>query len=78
MVEEANDLFDLQLDATCIYCDNQSCVKLLQNPVFHDKSNHIEIKYQYIRDMVQRGVVNIQYVAMDEQIADVLTKHLPE
>ena len=35
------DLFDLQLDATCIYCDNQSCVKLSENPVFHDKSKHI-------------------------------------
>ena len=47
------DLFDLQLDATCIYCDNRSCVKLSENPVFHDKSKHIEIKYHYIRDMVQ-------------------------
>ena len=28
-----SDLFDLQLDATCIYCDNQSCVKLSENPV---------------------------------------------
>ena len=60
------DLFDLQLDATCIYCDNQSCVKLLENPVFHDKSKHIEIKYHYIRDMVHRGVVKLQYVATDE------------
>ena len=32
------DLFDLQLDATCIYCDNQSCLKLSENLVFHDKS----------------------------------------
>ena len=47
-----SNLFDLQLDATCIYCDNQSCVKLLENLVFHDKSTHIEIKYHYIRDMV--------------------------
>ena len=36
------DLFDLQLDATCIYCDNQSCVKFSENPVFHDKSNNID------------------------------------
>ena len=54
-----SDLFDLQLDATCIYSDNQSCVKLLENPVFHDKSKHIELKYHYIRDMVQIGTVNI-------------------
>ena len=47
-----SDLFDLRLDATCTYCDNQSCVKLPKNPVFHDESKHIEIKYHYIRDMV--------------------------
>ena len=61
-----SDLFDLQLDATCIYCDNQSCVKLLENPVFHDKSKHIEIKFHYIRDMVQRGAVKLQYMETDE------------
>ena len=42
----------------------------------HDKSKNIEIKYHYIRDMVQRGAVKLQYVAMKEQIADVLTKPL--
>ena len=70
------DLFDLQLDATCIHCDIQSRVKLSENPSFHDKSKHIEIKYHYIRDMVQRGVVKLQYVATEEQIDDVLTKPL--
>ena len=69
-------LFDLQLEATWIYCDNQSCIKLSENPVFHDKSKHIEIKYQYIRDMVEKGVVKLRYIATDEQIADVLTKPL--
>ena len=44
--------------------------------MFHEKSKNIEIKYHYIRDMVQRGVVKLQYVVMDEQIADVLTKTL--
>ena len=48
-----SDLFDLHMDATCIHCDNQSCVKFSENPVFHDKSKHIEIKYHYIEDMVQ-------------------------
>ena len=71
-----SDIFDLQLDATCIHCDNQSCVKFSENPVFHDKSKHIEIKYHYIRDMVQRGAVKLLYVATEEQIADVLTKPL--
>ena len=47
-----------------------------ENPVFHDKLKHIEIKYHYIRDMVQRGAVKLQYVAMEEQIADVLMNPL--
>ena len=64
------------MDATFIHCDNQSCVRLSENLVFHDKSKHIEIKYHYIRDMVQRGVVKLQYVAMEEHIADVLMKPL--
>jgi hypothetical protein len=69
-------LFDLEMEATVILCDNQSCIKMTENPVFHDKSKHIEIWYHYIRDMVQRGVVKLQYVGTDEQVADVLTKPL--
>jgi hypothetical protein len=45
------DLFDHEMDPIII-CDNQSCVKLSENPVFHDRSKHIEIKYHYIRDML--------------------------
>ena len=51
-------------------------MKLSENLVFYYKSKHIEIKYHYIRDMVQRGEVKLRYVAMEEQIADVLTKPL--
>ena len=47
-----------------------------KNPVFHNNLKHIEIKYHYIRDMVQRGAVKLQYIAMDEHIANVLTKPL--
>ena len=61
---------------TCIFYDNQSCMKLTKNPVFHDKSKHIEIKFHYIRDMVQRGAVKLQYMEIEEQIADVVTKPL--
>ena len=47
-----------------------------ENPLFHDKLKHIKIKYYYIRDMVQRGVVKLQYVAIEEHIANVLMKPL--
>jgi hypothetical protein len=41
-------IFDLELEPTLIHCDNKSCVKLIDNPLFHDRSKHIEIKYHYI------------------------------
>ena len=45
-------LFGSHLDPTVIYCDNHSCIKLSVNPVFHDRSKHIDIWYHHIRDSV--------------------------
>ena len=50
-------LFDREMDVIDNYFDNQSCIKLSENLVFHDKSKHIEIKYHYIQDMVQKGAI---------------------
>jgi hypothetical protein len=69
-------LFDLEMRATLILCDNQSCIKMTENHVFYDKSKHIEIRYHYIRDMVERGALKLQYISTDEQVVDVLTKPL--
>ena len=44
--------------------------------MFHDKSKHIEIRYFYIRDMVQKGAIKLKYVGTDEQVVDILTKPL--
>jgi hypothetical protein len=51
-------------------------VKLSENHVFHDKSKHIEIKYHYIRDMVQRKTIHVQHLSTHEQVVDVFTKPL--
>ena len=58
-------LFDMELDTTSILCDNQTCIKMTENLVFHDKLKHIEIQYFYIRDMVQKGAMQLQYVSTD-------------
>ena len=52
-------------------------VQISVNHVFHEKSKHIEIRYHFIRDMVQKGVVELQYIPTDYQTVDVLTKPLP-
>jgi hypothetical protein len=69
-------LFDLEMEATSILCDNQRCTKMTENHVFHDKLKHIEIRYHYIHDMVQGGAIKLQYISTDEWVVDVLTKPL--
>jgi hypothetical protein len=70
-------LFGHELRPTVIHSDNQSCIKLSENPLFHDKSKHIKIRYHFIRDWVQRGAVQLEYISTKEQITDILTKSLP-
>eukprot|EP00253_Pinus_taeda_P025191 PITA_25191 len=61
-----SELFGLTLDTTVILCDNQSGIRLSENPVFHDRSKHIDIRYHYIQDMVQRGAIRLQHIDTDE------------
>ena len=69
-----SDLFSAE--PTVIHCDNQSCIKLTKNPVFHDKSKHIEMRYHYVWDMVQKNIPSIQYVLTTEHTTYILTKPL--
>ena len=71
-------LFDMDLNTTVILLDNQSCIKMIENLVFHGKSKHIEIQFFYIRDMVQKGSIKLQYVCTDEKVVDVMTKPLSQ
>ena len=69
-------LFGSHLDPTVIHFDNQSCIKLLVNPVFHDRYKHIDIRYHHIRDCVQWKIMLLQYIPTEDQDADILTKAL--
>jgi hypothetical protein len=69
-------LFDQVMYSTLIYCDNQSCVKLSKNLVFHDRLKHIDIKYYFLHDKVHRGKVVLQYISTYEKTSDILTKPL--
>ena len=71
-----SELFEHVLDTTVIFCDNQSGIYLSENPVFHGCSKHIDIRYHFIRDMVQRGAIRLQHIRADEQVTDILAKSL--
>jgi hypothetical protein len=45
-------LFDQELEPSMIYCNNQNCIKLSKNHVFHDRSKHIDIRYHFIQDRI--------------------------
>jgi len=59
-------LFGQMMDPTVIYCDNHSCIKLSENPVFHDRSKHIDIHYHHLRDCVVKRIMMLQYVSTEE------------
>eukprot|EP00253_Pinus_taeda_P004305 PITA_04305 len=70
------NLFRRRMEATRILCDNQSCIELSKNPIFHDRSKHIDIKCHFLKNYVQLGVVQLRYTPTGEQVADILTKAL--
>jgi hypothetical protein len=65
-------------DKVPLLCDNESAIKIAHNPVLHGKTKHIEIRYHFIRDHVEKGDIAIKYVNTKHQLADMFTKPLGE
>ena len=57
-----------------IYEDNQCAIALVENPVHHQRTKHIDIRFHFIRDQVTNSCINVQYLQTKEMIADCLTK----
>ncbi|GKD43687.1 hypothetical protein Tco_1268332 [Tanacetum coccineum] len=59
-----------------LYCDNRSAIALCYNNVQHSRSKHIDIRHHFIREQVEKGVVELYFVMTDYQLADIFTKAL--
>jgi len=60
-----------------VHCDSQAAIAYTKDPKFHGKTKHIDIKYNFVRDMVARKEVNMKYIPTREMVADPLTKPIP-
>jgi hypothetical protein len=62
---------------TTIYEDNQSCITISNNPEKHNRTKHIDIRYHYLRQLIEENKIKLEYIDTENQIADLLTKPLP-
>lgn len=68
------DMCGCESKTVVIHVDNQGAIALAKNPVHHQRSKHIDIKYHFIRLQVQEGVVEFQYIPTEDNVADMFTK----
>ncbi|XP_030970266.1 secreted RxLR effector protein 161-like [Quercus lobata] len=68
--------YGITQDTMCVFCDNTSVINLSKNPVQHSKSKHIEIRYHFIRDLVEEKTVYLEFINTDNQKANIFTKPL--
>jgi hypothetical protein len=78
-LDEANPQgLGYELSKVPLLCDNESAIRMADNPVEHSRTKHIDIRYHFLRDHQQRGDIEIAYVSTKEQLADIFTKPLDE
>jgi ATP-binding cassette subfamily B (MDR/TAP) protein 1 len=63
--------------APILHCDSQSAIQLAKNPVFHARTKHIDIRFHYIREVLEDGLIRLVKIRSEDNPADVCTKSLP-
>ena len=70
--------FGCKFSKILLLCDNESVIKLANNPVNHSRTKHIDIRHHFLRDHEAKGDIALSHVSTDKQLADIFTKPLDE
>ena len=60
-----------------MHADNQSAIALAQNPTSHSRAKHIDIRFHFIQERIERNEIKLQYISTHQMVANILTKALP-
>ncbi|GJR87262.1 retrovirus-related pol polyprotein from transposon TNT 1-94 [Tanacetum coccineum] len=69
--------YGFQFNKIPLYCDNKSVIALCCNNVQHSRAKHIDVRYHFIKEQVENGIVELYFVRAEYQLADIFTKPLP-
>jgi hypothetical protein len=70
--------FGYNLSKVPLLCDNESAIRLADNPIEHSRTKHIEIRHHFLRDHQQKKYIDIYHISIENQLADIFTKPLDE
>ncbi|GJU82722.1 hypothetical protein Tco_1285087 [Tanacetum coccineum] len=70
--------YDIIYEKVPIFCDNTSAIAISNNSVLHSRTKHIDIKYHFIRDHVLKRDIELHFIPIQYQLADIFTKPLDE
>ena len=70
--------YGLNFSPIPIFCDNTSAINLTKNSIQHFRTKHIEIEHHFIRDHVLKGDIALNFINIENQLADIFTKSLHE
>jgi hypothetical protein len=70
--------FGCKFSKVPLLCDNESAIKLANNPVNHSRTKHIDIRHHFLKDHIAKGDIALSHVSTDKQLADIFTKPLDE
>ena len=68
--------YGIKQDSMILYCDNSSAINISKNPIQHSRTKHIDIRFHFIRELVEEKIISLEYIPTDDQRADIFTKPL--